>query len=377
MRLMLLFSFGMTLKTWARQGLIERENRYYACFKKYDIRISFLTYGETDLDFQSMVSSAQILSKKHFNHILLYALFAPFVHWKAFRKTNIFKSNQSQGALVGFLGKVVSPGSKFVVRCGWVRTREMMVKEQQLSGWRLRKAILSEWLGFRLADAIVVVTPSDRDYVLTNYKVDERKVTVIPNAVDEQLFSYADQQVPIREKLKIVLIGRLVEMKNFQGVLKAIAKINHPCEVTIIGEGPYKDRLIEIQAQYNLNVKFLGNIKNDEIPAILRKNNAFVMPQFYASGMPKAILEAMSTGLITLSSNIRAHRELISHNENGLLCESDVDSIVEALQTMIGMPDFQACSMRKSARENIEEKYSMVFCAKQENELYQVLFTSK
>ncbi len=371
---MLLFSFGVTLKIWARQGLIERENRYYACFKKYNTRVSFLTYGETDLDFQPMLSSAQILPKKYLNHPLLYALFAPLVHWKAFRKTNIFKSNQSQGALVGFLGKLVSHRSKFVVRCGWVRTREMMVKEQRLSGWRLKKAIFSEWLGFRLADAIIVVTPSDRDYVLVNYNVDKRKITVIPNAVDEQLFSYADQQIPIQEKLKIVLIGRLVEMKNFQGVLQAVAKVNHPCEVVIVGEGPYKDKLIEIQRKYCLNINFMGNVKNDEIPVILRENNVFVMTQFYASGMPKVILEAMSTGLITLSSNIRAHRELITHNENGLLCKSDVGSIAQTLQMLIDMRDSSLQAMREKARENIEKKHSMTFCAKKENKLYQALF---
>ena len=372
--MMLLFSFGMTLKTWARQGLIERENRYYAYFKKHDTGVSFLTYGETDLDFQPMLSSVQVLPKKYFSHPLVYALFAPLVHWKAFRKTNIFKSNQSQGALVGFLGKLVSPRSKFIVRCGWVRTREMMVKEQRLSGWRLKKAIFSEWLGFRFADAIIVVTPSDQDYVLVNYNVNKRKITVIPNAVDERLFSYANQQTPIREKLKIVLIGRLVEMKNFQGVLEAVAEIKHPCEVTIIGEGPYKDKLIEIQRKYCLNVNFMGNVKNDEIPAILRENNAFVMTQFHASGMPKVILEAMSIGLMTISSNIRAHRELITHNENGLLCESDVDSIAQALQMLIEMREPTLQAMREKARENIEDKYSMAFCAKRENKLYQALF---
>ena len=78
---------------------------------------------------------------------------------------------------------------------------------------------------------------------------------------------------------------------------------------------------------------------------VLRESNAFVMTQFHASGMPKVILEAMSTGLITLSSNIRAHRELINHNENGLLCESDVGSITQALQMLLEIRESMHCRL--------------------------------
>ncbi|NKB75748.1 MAG: glycosyltransferase [Gammaproteobacteria bacterium] len=373
MRLMLLFSFGTTLDTWVKQGLVARENRYYSLFNEYDVDVEFLTYGENDQQHQPYLGKVGILPKKKINHLLIYAVLAPFLHWKSFRKTTIFKSNQSQGSLVGLLGRILVRGSRFVVRCGWVRTKEMMIKEQGLQGWRMKKALFMEWLGFRFSDAIIAVTPSDARYVSENYGISPRKITVIPNAVDEKLYSYEDHPVSVKEKLKIVLIGRLVQMKNFQGVLHGLAKLNRPCEVTVIGDGPYKVELEKIVLMHGLDVNFLANVGNDQIPKILAKHNLFMIIQTHASGMPKVILEAMSAGLLTISSNIRTHRELIEHGENGFLCEQSGDDIAQCMQEVLGLPDETLNAIRKKARTDVEERYSMTECVKKEMALYKCL----
>ena len=373
MRLMLLFSFGTTLETWVKQGLVARENRYYGLFRDHGVDVSFLTYGEQDQRFQHQIGDVTVLPKRKVNHLLIYAGLAPFLHWKSFRKTRIFKSNQSQGALVGLLGRILVRGSRFVVRCGWVRTREMMVKEQGLSGWRMKKAIFMEWLGFRFSDAIIVVTPSDAEYVSSNYGIRPEKIIVVPNAVDESLYAYCEPPTPIREKLKIVLIGRLVEMKNFHGVLDAVAKLDHPCEVTIIGDGPYREKLENIAALHGLEVSFLSNVDNNQIPGILAQHNLFMIIQTHASGMPKVILEAMSMGLVTISSDIRAHRELIRHGENGFLCGQDADEIASCMKEVLALPAEKTEAVREKARTDVEQRYSMTGCVKKEMALYRRL----
>ena len=376
MRLMLVFSFGTTLETWVRQGLIARERRYYGLFVDKGIPVQFLTYGDKDIDYKSDLESIEIVPKRKVNHLLIYAFLAPFIHWREFRQTRIFKSNQSQGALIGLLGRILVRRSRFVMRCGWVRTREMMVKEQGLSGWRMRKAIFTEWLGFRFSDAVVVVTPSDADYVVQNYRIPRKKITVVPNAVDEVRYSYLPSTTPIQDKLKIVLIGRLVEMKNFHGVIEAAGRMNHPCEITIIGDGPYKSVLQTIAEKHSIDVTFLANIDNDDVPRVLNEHNLFMIIQTHASGMPKVILEAMSAGLITISSDIRAHRELIQSGVNGFLCGLSVDEIASSIGEVLAMTSGELDKIRLQARQDIEKNYSMVGCVTKEIALYQSLLDS-
>ena len=259
------------------------------------------------------------------------------------------------------------------MRCGWVRTKEMMIKEQGLSGWKMKKAIFTEWLGFRFSDAVIVVTPSDAEYVVNNYGIPRAKITVVPNAVDENRYAYSPSPVPLQEKLKIVLIGRLVEMKNFHGVLKAAANIDHPCEVTIIGDGPYKPILEDIAKRDGVEVNFLSNVNNDEVPKILEAHNLFMIIQTHASGMPKVILEAMSAGLVTISSDIRAHRELIKPGVNGFLCGLEVEHIESCMKQVLELSPHNLESIRYQARKDVEQQYSMEGCVTKEIALYRSL----
>ena len=95
-------------------------------------------------------------------------------------------------------------------------------------------------------------------------------------------------------------------------------------KLTIIG-GPvsiddniYYDYLKRIIYQYNLtNIVNVTGITN-EVYKYLADSDFYLHPS-YREGMPKSLIEAMSTGIIPIASNIRGSNELIINNKNGFL----------------------------------------------------------
>ena len=79
-------------------------------------------------------------------------------------------------------------------------------------------------------------------------------------------------------------------------------------------------------------VKFLGYKK--DISKILKKTEIFCLPS-YREGMPKVVLEALSSGVPVVTTNVTGCKESISHNRNGLLCNpfdyKDLSNKIEKL----------------------------------------------
>lgn len=374
--LLLLFTYGGSLEAWENHGLIDRELSYYE--KMFDCGLesmTLMTYGHGVIN-GSIDSRFNVLPKKWFNHDLLYSFVAPIVHYRKFIQCDIMKTNQSQGAWVGWLAKVIMPGKKLVVRCGWVRTEEMMRKDECRSGFNLWWHQLVERAAFRFSDAIIVVSEIDKNYIVERYCIDKSKIVIIPNSVDTSLYRFnalSKDNKDNKDKKRILLIGRLVHMKNFQNVLKAVNNIQREIEVVIIGDGPYRPNLEKIAHVSNVEVSFMSTVANDEIPSEISKSDVIILPQLYASGMPKVILEAMAVGVPVICSNIPVHTNLINDGVNGLICDDNVESIKESILRLFDMNDNNIINLLNRARNDVEIMHDMKSNASSELELYKSL----
>jgi hypothetical protein len=54
------------------------------------------------------------------------------------------------------------------------------------------------------------------------------------------------------------------------------------------------------------------------------------------------MLEAMSCGLPVLGAKVKGIKDTIQHGENGWLCETDVDSIHDALEILLADPELRS-----------------------------------
>ena len=102
-------------------------------------------------------------------------------------------------------------------------------------------------------------------------------------------------------KLKLVTVSHLYEpRKNIDVLIRALAIVceEQDAELTIAGDGPLKDRLMNIAAQTGVQdrVTFAGVCSQDEVRKLLDESDIFILPSFpEAFGI--AITEALARGV--------------------------------------------------------------------------------
>ena len=113
------------------------------------------------------------------------------------------------------------------------------------------------------------------------------------------------------EKIVILSVGELIRRKNHETILKSLAKLKNTDIVYLIcGHGELQNYLIDLAKQLGLQdqVQFLGY--RSDIYEIYAMADLFVFPS-YQEGLPRAMMEAMASGLPVVCSDIRGNSDLM------------------------------------------------------------------
>lgn len=155
---------------------------------------------------------------------------------------------------------------------------------------------------------------------------------VIPNGINPKEFK------PQKKENRILVVARLFENKGVQDTIEALKTINlDNWRVDIVGEGPYKQHLMSLVKQYNLNnkVKFhdwLDN-KSKELKDLYSKSRIFISASWFESfGM--TLLEAITAGGYPLVSDIEGYREILS-DDKYFFKKGDVNNLGEKLSRLL------------------------------------------
>ncbi len=183
--------------------------------------------------------------------------------------------------------------------------------------WLITPLLKVVW---RHAEAVVANSQGLRQLAVDFY--DRVEIGMIPNGVDVQQFEHTAHtwQPP-----HVVTVGRLVHQKGIDLLFEALAGLNNrPWQLTIVGAGPRRQILGEMAASMGIGAKvnFVGWKDNEELPPYYQAASIFVLPS-RNEGMPNAVLEAMSSGLPVVASDISGNQELVREGETGFLVPSE------------------------------------------------------
>ena len=131
------------------------------------------------------------------------------------------------------------------------------------------------------------------------------------------------------------------------------------------------DKLSNYISKKNISVKFIGRIKNSEVPQIINKYSVFALVSYY-EGNPKALLEALACGSSVVCSDIESIREIIQDKKNGLLCKHDFLSIRNAINKIMQDKTLQK-DLGKNAVKFIVENCLLTEIVKKEVMIYKQL----
>ncbi|HCP9594549.1 glycosyltransferase family 4 protein, partial [Escherichia coli] len=219
---------------------------------------------------------------------------------------------------------------------------------------------------------LICLHNEDKEICIKELYVDPMKISVIPNGVDLEKFAPAINKGDLKEKILglkrnsfvFTMVGRLWPQKNplyFAEAAKYIIENNLiPDSVfVIVGDGELMNDLkYNYQTDMNLKKRLLLLGWRNDIPNILKASDVFVLPSLW-EGMPLAILEAQSTGLPCIVSNINGNNCLVKNEFDGFLIElNDIDSFINAL---VRVTDDKVLNiMSKNCRNKIVNEFNIV-----------------
>jgi glycosyltransferase involved in cell wall biosynthesis len=219
-----------------------------------------------------------------------------------------------------------------------------------------------EQVGLHTANAVIVTTPALATHV-KRYVAAER-VYLVPNSVDTGRFVPAPH-LPGRRTL--IFVGRLELQKNLLMLIDALAQVRPAPRLVVVGDGSQREALIRAAAQRGVSIEMRGVLPHEALPAVLQAADVFVLPSLI-EGHPKALLEAMSCGLPCVGLDVPGTRDVITHEQTGLLCVPTAEGLAAGLRRALDNADL-ANYVGRSARTWIETNYSVHTVMKQEIEL--------
>jgi glycosyltransferase involved in cell wall biosynthesis len=167
-------------------------------------------------------------------------------------------------------------------------------------------------LNWRLADAVTVIHPTIKDYLCGQLGLPASRVTVIPLGIETERYQRRDRdgsraRLGFGPEPVFVFVGRLAPVKQVPGLIAAflavMARRNGGARLLIVGDGAERGDCEELLSSHPQGgLVTLAGEQADTVP-FLSAGDVFVMNS-RSEGTPRALLEAMSTGLPAICTGV-------------------------------------------------------------------------
>ncbi len=176
------------------------------------------------------------------------------------------------------------------------------------------------------ATKVLVSNLPSKEIMKSYYKIDEEKISIVPNGVDLSFFKTKN-----RDPNKIVFSGVMYHHRGLDVLLDAapmIVKEIPETKLVLLGDGPEMKKLKEIVKQKNLdsNVEFKGWIDRKYIPEHLSNASIGIGPlrrtTVTENALPIKVLEYMASSLPIIAKTGTLPDDVLKDNENGWFVEN-------------------------------------------------------
>ena len=167
---------------------------------------------------------------------------------------------------------------------------------------------------------------------------------------------------PLKNKLyDFVYVGRISSEKRPEFLIKAFSLLarNRPeAKLLIVGDGPLLFQTIKMVQSTNLaeTIDFVG-FQSDVLPWLYKSR--FIVLVSESEGLPVAVMEAMSAGLIPLTTDVGNIRDIILNGVTGFyIAKNDLLRFAQKMIYLMEMNEIEEKIMQNNARKIIVENHS-------------------
>jgi glycosyltransferase involved in cell wall biosynthesis len=162
-------------------------------------------------------------------------------------------------------------------------------------------------------------------------------------------------------------VGRLVEKKGFDLLLRALACLPEPRpSCRIVGDGPLRADLEQQIRRQGLadSVQLLGALPHGRVREVVERSRLFALPCRVATdgdqdGLPVVLMEALALGKAVVSTPVAAVPELVEDQRTGLLAPVDSPhELAVAITRLLGDPAL-ARRLGDAGRKRVVECYDV------------------
>jgi glycosyltransferase involved in cell wall biosynthesis len=210
---------------------------------------------------------------------------------------------------------------------------------EPLGRWALAAADRVEAVSTDLAERLAAVTGRTAD------AINPMPMTAVPEVGD-----VADDGV-----LGVLGVGRLVPEKGFADLLEAAARLDRPVEVTIVGEGPQRDRLAALAAELGVRAVFPGRVDVDGLRAAYAAADVVAQPS-HREGFGLVAAEALAAGVPVVATDSGGARDVLPRSD--LVPVGDVAALAERLESVAADPRARERVRRSAVRGRLVERLS-------------------
>jgi glycosyltransferase involved in cell wall biosynthesis len=284
---------------------------------------------------------------------LVYSIIGPWLHRHELRGADAFRTQQVTGAWSALIAKALFR-KPLLFRLGYPLSVRFASEGKKLN---YKIAHFVERLLVRHADHVAVTSRIMQRYY--GAMDDQANVTVLPNYVDLDYTAAIDAYDP---KKPAIFVGRLEPVKNIQNIIKACAAQKLPLHL-YYGGGELEQELRALAASLGADVEFKGAVPNRELLKIHHRHAIFMLCST-REGMPKALIEAMASGLICVVTPTDGASELVTDGVTGYVAKGyDADAIAEALSRALAEMNPE---IGRNARQFVVNNLSLEHAVEQE-----------
>jgi glycosyltransferase involved in cell wall biosynthesis len=232
-----------------------------------------------------------------------------------------------------------------------------------------------------LADKTTIICDAAFERYIRVGAVPRRKLQMIPNGVDTDLFSRSEERrknarsaLGIGSEFVWLAVGRLVKQKDYPTLFHALELLGHKKHVLLIaGNGPLEEELREECRRRDLEgrVRFCG--AREDILDLYSAADAFVMSSEF-EGLSAALLEAASTGLPAVVTDVGGNAEVVIDDITGYVVPPGAPAqLARAMQRLMDATPEHLQTMGDAAREHCHAQYRIAEIMNKWLDLYATL----
>lgn len=218
--------------------------------------------------------------------------------------------------------------------------------QQAIDNWRKFYHVWADGMSAYFCDMIIANSQAAKDTLVKKENIQEDKIRVVYNGINFESFITSKSKETIKKELNLpndsliaVYVGRLHKEKGADFLPKISANLKYPCKFLIVGDGAERKGMENKIKKLKVSKNFIFMGWRDNIPELLKASDVFILPSREES-FPQVILEAMSQSLPIVAMDVGGVKELVDHQQNGLLVKpGKIADFVSSLKYLLDKPE--------------------------------------